>query len=499
VRRPSRGRRAARHALAAVGATVVFATIPAGASPAPPGADPISWSPCPGQPQDQCGSVRVPIDYAHPSAGSIDLAVIRRPASGPGPALGDLLFNPGGPGLSAVGLFDLFAAALPADVARRFDLVSFDERGTGGSDRLACGPGTAALTAAVPASDAPGKALPGTPLYARLAADCRRRYPTLLPFVDTTNSARDMDRVRRALGARRIDYYGVSYGTALGAEYATLFPRRVAAMVLDGGFDPTEPLAGQAADEAPALATSLRRYLARCGGQAPCPLGPDPVAAYAAVFASLAAHPLPPPGGADVQPVTTGDLLAATLFALSSPGFTPGFPAAVARAGEGDGAPLAALATTFGEDAGGVALAPAQWAYICQDARDHPGPRATGTLAWALARRHPPAGAAAVTNNLAGCVAWPPARQPIAGLHGPSGLPALVIGGTGDPNVPYTDAARLARTLRRARFVTWVGDGDSWLLNDPSDPCMAGVVGAYLVAGRLPAPGSRCPARGGGA
>jgi len=469
------------------GVTVVAAVSllsTADASAAPPRA---AWHACGSTAGEQCTSVRVPLDYAR-AAGSIALAVARLPSTGS--PQGDLFVNPGGPGESGVEILPIVAALLPGAVREHFNVVSFDERGTGASDRLSCGPLPSVVAALDPAPADPGRALPGTATYRALAADCARRYPDLLRSVNTTNAARDMDRIRRALGDDRLNYYGLSYGTVLGAAYVTLFPQRVRAMVLDGAVDPTEPLAEQAVAEGPALAASLDHFLATCGASPTCPLGPDPRAAYDNLYRSLAVHPLEAGG----RPVTAGDLLTATLFYLSVPTFTPGFPAALGAAARGDGAPLASLAVSFAEDLDGSSLVAPEWAITCQDAPSHPGPVAAGALARTLSRADAPAGAEAVTNTLAGCVAWPAARRPITTVHGPTGLPPVVIGTTGDPNTPYSSARRLVRTLGRARLLTWVGQGHTWLLNGSTDACMTAFVSAYLVDGTLPPRAGTCPA-----
>ena len=72
------------------------------------------------------------------------------------------------------------------------------------------------------------------------ATACGDRWGWLLPHMSTENSARDMDRIRAALGESKISYLGYSYGTYLGAVYATLFPERVKRLVLDSVVDPRQ-------------------------------------------------------------------------------------------------------------------------------------------------------------------------------------------------------------------------------------------------------------------
>jgi len=436
--------------------------------------------------------VPVPVDYADPGGPSLRIALIEHPASGPGPDLGPLVFNPGGPGESGVQILPVLEALVPAAVRARFDLVSFDERGTGLSDAVRCGPAPDLVTSIEPVDPRPGTPLPGASTFATMAASCAHRYPGLFAHVDSTSAARDLDRIRQALGARRISYWGLSYGTVLGALYARLFSDRVRAMILDGAVVGSDPLGRQATEEAPAIVAALGHFFASCRAAPACALGVDPAARYATLAARLRAHPLPAPGHGDPVPVTVGDLYTATVFALSVPAFAGTFPSALASALAGDGAGLRALALDLEVDLDGSSLVGPQWTITCNDAAAAPGPGAAGTLARRLAARYGSVGAYAVTYLLAGCVHWPAPGEPVTDLAVRGGPTVVVVGNTGDPNTPYVAARRLTRALRRARLVTWRGWGHTWILNGSSDPCMVAALDGYLLGGRVPATGTTC-------
>lgn len=483
----------------AVAGAAAAGAVATGPGPGGPVA-PVTWSTCPKNTGYRCGTVRVPVDHRHPGGRSMAVAVMEKPAADPVGTPGVLLFNPGGPGESGVQILPVLASLVPPEVADRFDLVSFDERGTGASDRLACGPSPAAAASVVPLPRRTGGPLPAAATYRTMATQCRRRYPGLFEHVDTTDAARDMDRIRQALGVRQIDYWGLSYGTVLGSAYARLFPRRVGAMVLDGAVDAEQSLTAQAAQEAPAIKGSLDHFFTTCAADPNCPLGPDPSAYYQRVATALTTHPLPAPGdgssgSTDDVPVTVGDLYAATLFYLSVPTFGGAFPTAVVAAADGDGAPLRSLSLAFEEDLDGTSLVGPQWTYACNDAVERPSPAEAGRLARSLAARYGGIGGYAVTYNLGACTVWPPATDPIAGVRVPTGHDApaiLVIGNTGDPNTPHAAAVALARDLGSGHLVTWDGWGHTWLLNGSSDGCMQGVVDAYLLTGTVPAAGTTC-------
>lgn len=451
-------------------------------------AAPIQWAACPGEMGYRCGNVEVPIDYAAPQRGSLSIAVIDRPASGLQSA-GFMLFNPGGPGESGVQTLPVLSGQFPSPVRDRFDLVSFDERGTGASTKLNCGPSPPAATSVTP-EPPPGGALPAAAVFASLASDCRRLYPQVFDHVDSIDAARDMDRIRQTLGVPTISYWGTSYGTVLGAQYARLFPRHVQSMVLDGAVVPTEPLALQAQQEAPALATALDHAFATCAIDPSCPLGPDPRASFDALTNRLATHPLPSPS--DGLPITLGDLDTATLFYLSVPNFAGNYLPAVAAANRGDGAQLRALAVAFATDIDGSSDIGPLWAYTCNDANSHPGPRAAGDLARTLAKSSPPIGGFAVTYLLGGCLNWPRPHEPVRTLSYAGHAPIMVIGNTGDPNTPHVAAAILAHELGNARLATWRGWGHTWLLNGTDSACMSNAVVGYLVGSTPPRTGTVC-------
>lgn len=432
----------------------------------------------------------VPVDYRNPAGRQLTLAVTRAPALDPSSTRGTIVFNPGGPGESGNQILPVALALLPASVRDQFDIVSFDPRGTGASDPLQCGTPVAAVSSVLPLPSAPGKPLPGTAVFSAMARACA--HQPLEPFLDTVNTARDMDRIRQALGLARISYYGLSYGTVLGSVYADLFPHHIERMVLDGAVDVDATLAVQAQQEAPAAERSLLHLLDTCAHETACPLGPHPRAFLTDLLSSLSRKPLPAPGSGDTSPVTVGDLDTATLFALSVPAYTPLWYTAVVDAAHGDGASLRNLALGFDTDIDGAPLVDPEWAITCNDSSRHTGPVAAGNLARALGARYPLLGAYAVTYNLGGCVSWPAARQPVDNLHPRGTPPILVIGNTGDPNTPIVGARHLAALLPSARLLTWQGWGHTWLLSGSGDGCMQEQVTRYLDGGGLPSAGTVC-------
>ncbi|MEH3154166.1 MAG: alpha/beta fold hydrolase [Gordonia paraffinivorans] len=196
--------------LPALVAVVAGVLVPGASARATP-----TWGPCPavhGASQDTlCTTIRVPQDYARPSAGTVDVLVSKLPARGE--RRGVLIGNPGGPGDDAIGMFSLLQT--PAALRDSYDLVAVQPRGLIGSGALDCTP--------------PSPDDPATYLFAAgaLRASCEKRTSSAyIRSITTANTARDIDSARRQLGlGGRVDLLGISYGTALMSTYATLFPQ----------------------------------------------------------------------------------------------------------------------------------------------------------------------------------------------------------------------------------------------------------------------------------
>ncbi|MFD0905188.1 alpha/beta fold hydrolase [Actinomadura sediminis] len=209
----------------------------------------IDWGKCevsgPNDPMNnaQCATVQVPLDHSEPNGRKISIAVSRYKHTDEENYQGVLFVNPGGPGGSGLAYAPALARWIGgtghADVAAKYDIIGFDPRGVGSSEpRLSCDPhySDPIRPDYVPASWREERAWLAK--SKRYAQDCEEKFGDLLPHMRTTDAARDVDAIRRALGQEKISWYGFSYGTYLGATYATLFPERVKRMVMDGNVNP---------------------------------------------------------------------------------------------------------------------------------------------------------------------------------------------------------------------------------------------------------------------
>ncbi len=194
------------------------------------------WTPCAADPRQECATVEVPRDYHRGE--KITLAISRIRTAKPETRRGVLLLIPGGPGNSGLYRPLTHGMRLPREVLDRYDLVGFDPRGVGQSTPITCGlTGDDAHPRHLQAWPGPGGDITANVARAkRVAQACTSNE--LVRHITTRNEARDIDQIRRALGERKLSYWGVSYGTYVGAVYSTMFPDRVDRVVLDSSDDP---------------------------------------------------------------------------------------------------------------------------------------------------------------------------------------------------------------------------------------------------------------------
>lgn len=296
----------------------------------------VNWTPCfRTEGPFECGTVAVPLDYDKPHAATISISLVRLPAADPSRRIGSLFLNPGGPGGSGVE-FTVFAgpSLFTQEVRDRFDLVGFDPRGVGRSTALRCFGSPRQwepffTDVAFPTTDDEAQRWIGADRY--LDDACARRGGALIDHMSTANVARDLDRLRVAVGDDKLTYYGVSYGTMLGQTYANMFPDNFRALAIDGVLDPVAWTTGAAGQQGLPFSTRLRsdqgardtlgEFFRLCdAGGAACPLsgGAGAEATYAAVAAALKAQPLPitDPETGEVFHYTYAFLISDTLGAM---------------------------------------------------------------------------------------------------------------------------------------------------------------------------------------
>ncbi len=435
----------------------------------------------------ECAELRVPIDHARPDAGELSLAILRRPAEKPDERIGVLIVNPGGPGISAVDYLRGSAPRYAAVLRERFDLVAFDTRGTGASAGLDCHESMGAYLAQDPTPDTEAEWASALAASRDVAEECARKHPDLLPFMGTSESARDLDRVRAALGEERISYLGFSYGTALGASYARLFPGRVRALVLDGAIDPGFDLLRFAREQAIAVERALNAWDAAARIE-----GWNGLAVLEAVSASAELAPVPSATGA--RPAQASDILYGSVEAVTDPdeGWHQ-LASALGAAQAGDGDPFVRLSDRYfgrAPDGSSALRVEAQLAVLCADLHRLASAEAYRAETTELERAAPHIGVANLMSLLP-CAFWLP---PAPSLEPPRSVetgPALVIAGRGDPLTPHVWGERLAEQLPRATLFSV--DTQEHTAFARGRACVDQAVISFLVSGEPPEPLPDCP------
>jgi pimeloyl-ACP methyl ester carboxylesterase len=474
----------------------------------------VKWTTC--AHSLECATVRVPIDWQHVTSESISLALVKHSAKGT--SLGDLVVNPGGPGGSGVGFVeDGIDGVVDSTISKNYDIIGFDPRGVGQSSPVSCfdnagtdqyfygiEPGVIGSAAWIAAQRAKA---------ASLAAACEKGTGPVLGHIDTVNAATDMDVIRSALGAPRLNFLGYSYGTFLGTIYAGLFPSHVGKMVLDGADDPwganftpndssdasndfgVDPASDGTVSQAVGFEDALGSFLESCltnvsatVGQLRCPFlstVSDAKKRVEGLLTAAAAHPFAASDGRLLGDVTLATAIDDALYDPSDwPDLTRMFIQLQDRNPKiafefaddyndrnpdgtyDDNADLANLAIGCLEEGPAVDLK--------FDKREETE----------LRKVAPILGIYSSYADLA-CSGWKYGPSPFPNpVHAPGTGAILVIGTTGDPATPYSDAKNLAKQLDSATLVTFHGEGHT--AYDRGDECIDSTVDAYLLNYTVP-------------
>jgi pimeloyl-ACP methyl ester carboxylesterase len=434
----------------------------------------------------------VPVDYEDPDGSTFDLFVARHLATDQANKIGSLLVNPGGPGFGGSD-FAIFAEQIyDPELLQRFDIIGWDPRGTGKSepaidciddyDHYFSG------TDITPDDAAEKQQL--VELAEEFADSCTDRNADFFEYVGTNNSARDIDSIRRALGEDEISYFGFSYGSELGATWATLFPDTVRAAVLDGAADPTADMTESGVQQAAGFEGTLDTYLAQCSNDTSCAFHNDGDAegAFDQLMLDLDDEPIPSdPGRPDI---TRGVALQAVAQAMYSESFWDQLSEALADAQAGDGAGLLALYDSYYQRQPDGTWGNELEAFQTISCMDDPErltveeDDATAPEYVAVAPRFAPG-----TTGTYFCTFFPPAVDPRVEITGDGAGPIVVIGTTGDPATPLSSTRAMADTLEDGRLV--VVDADQHTGYGVND-CVNDAVHRYLVDLDVPAEDIEC-------
>ena len=451
-----------------------------------------------------CGNVSVPLDYSDPTGAEITLSVIFAEA-GSGKAKGTILFNPGGPGASGVQFIkDNFGQLGTERLRDNFNIVGFDPRGVGGSWPIKClTPAETDQMLYSSQTDPIGSPADLKKTYAqakKFAAACQKQSTKILPHVDTVSAARDLDILRTVFGDKKLNYLGYSYGTQLGETYAALFPKKVGHLVLDGVIDPTMSSEQQSLTQLKGFDHELKAFLADClknAKTATCPFKGNLKNALATVKATLVYLETHDVATSDPKrPLTVWSAETGMMMPLYGTDYWPYLKSAFDQLlNQSDGSTFLALADLYNDrDANGKYKSntlEANTAISCLD------DRASGTMADMVAQNKrllkvSPTLGKYWSYGAIMCSVWPyPVVAPPASYAATGSDPILVIGTTGDPATPYSQAVNVANNvLDNGHLVTWNGDGHT--AYGRSNECVANAVDDYFIKSVVPATDPKC-------
>jgi pimeloyl-ACP methyl ester carboxylesterase len=443
--------------------------------------------------QVETAMVAAPIDYDDPSGEQLELFVARRLADDPEHRIGSLLINPGGPGFGGSDFAFYADQIFETRLLRCFDIVGWDPRGTGLSEPyIDCIDDYDPYFAEIDIT--PDNDTEQRDLIAKsqeFADRCIEENDSIALHVGTNNSARDIDLLRDALGEDRTSYFGFSYGSELGATWATLFPTTVRAAVLDGASDPDADSLESSVQQLTGFEASLETFLAQCSADPSCAFHSDGRAAeeFDALIASLDADPVPTRPGRPQANLAVA--INGVIQAMYSEGYWPRLARALASARSGDGSGLLDLHDSYyqryPDGTYGNELEAFQ-TISCADTderRTVAEEDASVSLFREVAPRLVPEGS---TGGYF-CTFFPTAGDPRIEITGEGAGPIVVIGTTGDPATPLTSTMAMADALEDGRLVVVEAEQHTgYGVND----CVVDLVSDYLVDRVAPDDDTEC-------
>jgi pimeloyl-ACP methyl ester carboxylesterase len=431
----------------------------------------------------QCAVIKMPLDHAKPDGKTFDLVISKVKAKGP-KARGSMLVNPGGPGASGITYASSVANRMPKEITQAYDVIGFDARGTGESMPVDCVPDSFQDQSLdldpTPEDDA--ERIAGEKF--NLETECLTKYADIDQF-STLRVVQDMDAIRAALGDEKLTYYGVSYGSYLGATYASAFPDKVGNMVLDGAFLP-ETTGNQATMvQWGGFNKAFDNWVKWCESETGCEFtAPDVYERFLKLTDQLNTKPLL----VGKRTVGEGVLNLAVISSLYSKFSWPMFAAALAQAEQGSGAGLLALADSYNQRNPTTGkyepLGEANTVISCASGISQPIDGDTKVFTEQVKNL-------GKLGRFVADIDWATkCNKPQPQISYSGEQPIIVIGGENDPATPYSQALTLTAALgEKASLITFTGEGHGGLFESI---CAKDAVKAYFIDAKVPAKGLKC-------
>ena len=439
----------------------------------------------------ECAEFTVPVDYNDLSGETIQISINRHVAGDSASRLGSIVSNPGGPGGSGIDYVEAYEQVFTPQIIKQFDLVGFDPRGVGSSAPIEC---------STDAEKDEGYASESTPDTAAEVKEfekpfdmtaCADKTGELFAHVSTVEVVKDLDILREILGDARLNYLGKSYGTQIGAVYASMFPENVGQFVLDGAVDmklsPLDLTVGQAAG----FEGELKRFATYCVEvYGDCPLGSTESAMLSKLFAFLKQLDSKPLKTDDADRKLTESHVWNALFgSMYAPDWTWDWLIESLDAGyEGDGTGLLDMSDwQAGRNPDGTYMDNSYDAFTAISCLDYPYADFKRADLIARAKEAAPLLGEVFGWMEGGCKNWP-----VTGIPMPSDISAaadaattiVVVGTVNDPATPVQWARSLTEELGNAVYLEFNGDGHTAYMS--GSKCIDSRIDEYFITGRLP-------------
>ncbi len=468
--------------------------VPSGVVDPPPGhgmsrytRQDLHWQDC--RSAEQCATVLAPLNYHKPNGKAVSLAVARK-KDGYSRSKPALFTNPGGPGGSGVGFLDGFNSH---GLDAHYNIFSWDPRGVGKSTPVHCF-GSSKMekfTSMDSAPQNPKDLRAWEKENVAFGQACLKKTGQLLKHISTADTTRDLNLLRDLFGDKKLNYLGFSYGTSIGAMFATKFPRKVGHMVLDG---PTAIGGATHVSQIDGFDRTLDHFAGWCAEQSEqhCRLGHSQHAVLDSVdklLTKLGSHPIP----AGRRDLTQSLGMTGLAFALYSPAsqwkiLAKGLEKALY---EHDGTMLLTWADNYNERDRDGNFGQFNAAFPAIRCLDKKGNGVAGALRqWKRDEKTAPTLGKFYGPDLS-CPTWPVAgtgdtQQPISYNGKP---PIVLLGTTGDPATPYEYAEHMHKALKSSRLITLKANGH--LAFDQSK-CVQHQVRAFMMHDKPPKSDNTC-------
>ncbi|KAJ2923799.1 hypothetical protein H1R20_g13301, partial [Candolleomyces eurysporus] len=469
----------------------------------------LIWHAC--YPSFQCARLSVPLNYSEPRGRQAAIALIRKPSLFPERSRfykGPVLFNPGGPGGSGVPLILKLGSAFSTVLGPEFDIVSFDPRGIGRSppraDFFDTDVERALFLASVSSADI---GIPRLWAQAHLLGKLAAQHDDgFLEHINTANTATDMLTIARAHGREKLQYWGFSYGSVLGATYAAMYPDNIERLVIDGVMDSEDYYATGWLTNLVDTEKTLSAFFEGCVDAGPdrCPFyAPEPEDIrrnLTSLFDQLRKVPIPFQNSTEYGIVDYVTLRSAVFSSLYTP-YTAFLPLAQAlkQLAAGDvsalvsflGGPYTPYKCSCGAHAHEFdVVRDANSALVCNDGDEVP-PSLSESMEYVQELEKVSEWADVWSFNRLQCVGWPKNKKEFRGpFVGNTSHPILVVGNTADPVTPLRSAKKMAEGFKGAVVLTQDSPGHC-SVNAPSI-CTQRYIRQYFQDGTLPPPDTVC-------